>query len=155
MNENEENQKKQSSNDELQKRFTKERLVWKQRVTGIAAKLKEFKNLPDVEVDAFSNRQIALEYTHFLMELVSKVNASVRKMKKQRFLFYSNDYDQRLDKAPREMFINVDLEQSILKKELLDNHLSYMRGTVDSIDKIIYGIKWRISFEEYRMAQHK
>jgi hypothetical protein len=54
-----------------------------------------------------------------------------------------------LDKAPKEMFILVDLEQSVIKKEFLDNHLNYMRATVDSLDKIIWGIKWRLTFEGF------
>jgi hypothetical protein len=145
----EEKKESKSSNELLEDRFTKERIYWKRQVTDISGKMKDLRNIPEIEVSAFSQRQIALEYTHFLMEQVSKVNAHLRKLKKERFLFYTNGYDIKLDKAPREMFILVDLEKSVIKKEFLDNHLSYMRASVDSLDKIIWGIKWRLTFEGF------
>lgn len=145
----EEKKEKKSSNEELEKRFTAERIHWKRIVTEIAGRMKDLRNIPSIEVDAFSQRQISLEYVHFLMEQVSKVNAALRRMKKERFLHYTGNYDLKLEKANREMFIEIDLEKSVIKKELLDNHLNYMRATVDSIDKIIFGIKWRLTFEGF------
>jgi len=145
----EEKKEKKSSNQLLEERFTKERIHWKRIVTGISDKIKDLRNIPEIEVDVFSQRQIALEYTHFLMEQLSKVNAHLRKSQKERFLFYNTNYDIKLDKVPREIFISVDLEKSVVKKEFLDNHLNYMRATVDSLDKIIYGIKWRLTFEGF------
>jgi hypothetical protein len=153
--ETQEKKVKKLSNDDLILKFNNERLVWKAKIETITKKLQDLNSIPEVEVEVFSQRQIALEYSHFLMTQLSKINSALRKMKKERFLFYTKNYDLKLDKNPKEMFINVDLEKTVLKKEILDNHLSYIRGTLDTLDKIIYGIKWRLTFEGFKREHIK
>ena len=65
-------------------------------------------------------------------------------------MFYTQNYDLRLDKDPKMLFIDVDLAEIVERREMLQNHLDYMRETLRSIDTICYGVKHRISLEEYR-----
>jgi hypothetical protein len=120
----------------------------------MAARMNDIGILTTVLTEALSERQIALEYTHTLMALLTNLNAQLRKKRKERFLYYTTSYDQRLDKDPRNMFIDVDLEKQVKIQETFSNHLSYMRGTVETIDKILYGCKWRMELESYRRQQH-
>lgn len=152
------NQENSSFNEKPQETFTqrfdRERKEWEDKIGKMSAKMRDIGILSEVLTDALSQRQVALEYTHTLMSLLSGINAKLRKLRKERFLFYSQNYDLVLQKDQKNLFIDVDLEKNVKTQELFSNHLSYMRGTVDTIDKIIYGIKWRIQLEEYRRSQH-
>jgi len=140
--------------DKISSKFEKERKDWKEKIDGMSKNMRDIYNCSTVLSDMLTARQIALEYTHTLIGVLSKINADLREKKKERFLYYSQSYDLRLDKDPKNMFIDVDLKKQVMLQELFQNHLTYMKGTIDSLDKIYYGIKWRIQLEEYKRGQH-
>jgi len=47
-------------------------------------------------------------------------------------------------------YIAKDLAVIVERREYLQNHLEYFRETVKTIDTMCFGIKHRISLEEYR-----
>jgi hypothetical protein len=55
-----------------------------------------------------------------------------------------------MDKDPKELHIAVDLADIVERKELLQNHLDFMRETIKTIDTQCFGVKHRIALEEYR-----
>lgn len=139
----------------LEARFRRERMEWRDSVSSMGKKLQKIEDLISLEIEVYSKRQIALEYSHTLMHTLSKINAKVRTLKKNKFLHYTNNYDLKLDKDMKNLFIATDLEKFVLRQELLNNHLTYIKGTIDSIDKIIFGLKWRIDIEKYRRENIK
>lgn len=150
----ENNSSKKEEKESISKRFDRERSEWEFKIGKMSSKMKDIGILSDVLTDALSQRQIALDYTHTLMTLLTKINAELRKKKKERFLYYSQNYDLVLQKDQKNMFIDVDLEKNVKIQELFSNHLSYMRGTIDTLDKILFGVNWRIKMEEYKRSQH-
>jgi hypothetical protein len=100
--------------------------------------------------DVYSQRQIALEYSHTLMEHLIKLNKIVREKRHERYVYYTYNFDVRLDKDSKESYINNDISNIIEKKDVVQNHFDYMRDTIKTIDNIVFAIKHRISLEEYR-----
>lgn len=143
-----------SEKEDITKRFEREQREWNTKIDEMSSRMRDISVLSDVLVDALSQRQIALEKTHILMSVLSGINAQLRKKRKERFLYYSQSYDLVLQKDQKNLFIDVDLEKLVRTQELFSNHLSYMRSTVDTIDKMLYGVKWRIQLEEYKRSQH-
>lgn len=139
-----------SKNDSLNSRFATEREDWTNRVRSLSERLKSIYDTAELLTDLYSQRQIAGDYIHELVSLGVRLNKIYRERKKERFLFYSQNYDLRLDKDPKALFIDVDLAEIVERKEYLQNHVDYMRETLRSIDTICYGVKHRISLEEYR-----
>lgn len=148
------NQDSSEKKESITARFDRERKEWEVKIGKMSSKMNDIGILSTVLTEALSERQIALEYTHTLMSILTNINADLRKKRKERFLYYTQSYDQRLDKEPRNMFIDVDLEKLVKTQETFSTHLTYMRGTVDTIDKILYGCKWRMELESYRRQQH-
>jgi len=148
------NQENSSEKESITTRFDRERREWQEKIAGLTQRMYDMGQVSDVLVDVLSQRQVALEYTHTLMQLITSINAKLKKLKKERFIYYTQESDYRLDKEPRNMFIDVDLEKHVKTLETFSTHLSYMRGTVDSLDHMYYGIKWRIELEQYRRKQH-
>lgn len=143
-------QEASSKNESLNSRFATEREDWTNRVRSLSERLKSIFDLAELLTDLYSQRQIAGDYIHELVALGSRLNRVYRERKKERYLFYTQNYDLRLDKDPKALFIDVDLAELVERRELLQNHLDYMRETLRSIDTICYGVKHRISLEEYR-----
>lgn len=139
-----------SKNDPLYRRFSNEREDWTGRVKGLAERLKDIHEVGDLLTDLYSQRQIAGDYVHEIVSLSSKMNRIYRERKRERFLYYTQNYDLRLEKDPKMLFIEVDLAEIVERRELIQNHLDFMRETLRSIDTICYGVKHRIALEEYR-----
>lgn len=140
----------ESSSDSLIKRFEEEREHWKTMVGDMAARMKDIYTVSDLLVDLYTQRQLALEYSHTLMSHLVRINANLRSKRAAKWLHYTQNYDLRLDKDPKNLMIDVDLGPHILQKEMVENHLNYMRETVKTIDTMCYGVKYRISLEEFR-----
>lgn len=146
----ENNETASSKNEVLYARFAKERDDWTTRVSSLSERLKSIYDVAELLVDLYSQRQIAGDYGHELVSHTSRLNRVYRERKKERFMHYTQNFDLRLDKDPKALFIDVDLAELVERREILQNHLDFMRETLRSIDTICYGVKHRISLEEYR-----
>ncbi len=143
-------QKKTNSSDELSKRFSTEREHWKETIGGMSGRLQDIYKVSDLLTDLYSQRQIALEYSHELMSHLIRLNKLLRAKRADKWLHYTQNYDLRLDKDPKNLLIDVDLGPIIEQKEMVENHYNYMKETVKTIDTICFGVKYRISLEEFR-----
>jgi len=139
-----------SSNEALYIRFATEREDWSAKIGGYAHRLRDIYSVGDLLTDLYSQRQIAVEYSHTLMAHLTKINIIYREKRQERFEFYSRSYDLRLDKDMKYEYIAKDLAVIVERREYLQNHLEYFRETVKTIDTMCFGIKHRISLEEYR-----
>ena len=139
-----------SSNDAIYVRLKKERDEWGEKVADMSERIRDIYKLSDLLTDLYSSRQIAVECSHTMMTHLSKVNRIYRERKAERFNYYTRNYDIRLDKDPKMLFIDVDLADIVERRELLQNHMDFFRETVKTIDTMCYGVKHRMSLEEYR-----
>jgi hypothetical protein len=145
-----ENQSQNSSENALSKRFEQERRDWVNKIQEFSDQLKHISQIGELMTDVYSQRQIALEYSHTLMEHLIKLNKIVREKRHERYVYYTYNFDVRLDKDSKESYINNDISYIIEKKDVVQNHFDYMRDTIKTIDNIVFAIKHRISLEEYR-----
>ena len=145
-----ENQSPNSSESALLKRFEQERRDWINKIQEFSDQLKHISQIGELMTDVYTQRQIALEYSHTLMEHLIKLNKTVREKKHERYVHYTYNFDTRLDKDARESYINNDISNVLEKRDVVQNHFDYMRDTIRTIDNIIFAIKHRISIEEYR-----
>jgi len=144
------NQQTESSSEKLSARFTEEREQWKKTIADMSERLRDIYSVGSLLTDLYSQRQVALEYSHTLMSHLIRLNKILRAKKAERWLHYTQNYDLRLDKDPKNLMVDVDLGPIIEQKEMVENHLNYMRETVKTVDTICYGVKYRISLEEFR-----
>lgn len=136
--------------EDLFSRFDRERLEWTEKIEKLSRRLKDIDEIAILQTEVYSERQHAVEYYHYLMTLLANKNREYRKKYKERFEFYSNSYDYRVKDDVKSTFIANDLSEIYSIKESLDNHMKFMDKTIGTIDNIIYGVKHRISLEEYK-----
>lgn len=146
----EEWEKEEKKNQEtLEIRFERERLQWSNTVAEMSAKLKKIGEIQELVTVVYTERQRALEYFHYLISLLSRINRSYRKQYAQKYEHYSFQSQKRFpNENTKNNQILSEMEEIVSHREALDNHAKFMEGTIKTIDNLIYGIKSRIDVEQ-------
>lgn len=141
-------QEEKSEKQTLQERFDRERIEWSGKIKGMSAKLSKVMSTAELMTEIYTERQRALEYYHYLISLLIKINRSYNKSYSEKYKFYKYQSQERL---PNDKIIQIRINSELAdireKREVLDNHAKFMNSTVSTIDNIIFGIKSRIDIE--------
>lgn len=149
--ENQEAQKEVSSNQiGYVERFDAERGEWTEKIRGIASRFRSIDNMIDVQVDLYSERQVATDYIHELTVLFSKLKKLYLAEWKKAYDALSLNEDLRYNEREKNKFADEKAAASKLKMEILQNHIDYFRETVKTIDNMIFGVKHRLEIEDFK-----
>ena len=138
------------SSETTEERFYRERQEVNDAMDAILEKMRGIFTCSEALVMVLSKRQELLDYSHVLMGLLSKQNVALRAARVERTNYYSMEYDYKLSAQEKENFILHDIRRQVVLQELLDSHLKFMRGSIDTCDKMGYAIKLKLEFENYR-----
>jgi len=144
-----ESQKDKSEKETLEDRFSRERTQWGGKIKGMSGKLRKALDVAELMTEVYTERQIALEYYHYLISLLIKINKRYNKSYSDKYKFYKYESQERLpsDKIIQ-IRVNAELQDMKEKREIFDNHAKFMDGTIKTIDNIIFGMKSRIEVEQ-------
>lgn len=132
--------------------FASEQADWRQRISELAIRMRNIREIAEVQVELFSDRQKLLERCHKIGQTLAKLNAEYRKKKKEKLILYSegNSGLQRVYGAnEKTTLIEGDLAELKYMIDLVDEHISKLNETAKTIDHCLYGIKERIKLEDY------
>jgi hypothetical protein len=138
-----------SEKADFNKLFEIERSEWREKVQVLALEMKDIRTLAKAQVDLFSQRQVLLEYSYKLASIVSKLNSKYRTEKSRKLKEYSEKSDIRYGANEKTVLIEGDISEITEKIELVEGHRKFIDQTVQTLDHMLYGIKSRISLEEY------
>ena len=124
---------------DFDKGFQTEREEWTEKIRELA----------DVQVDLYYNRQVLLEYSSKLGQVMSKLNAKFRKDKSNRLKYYSEMSQVKYGANEKTPLIEGDLSELKERMDLVDGQISFLNETMKTVDHMLYGVKSRISLEEY------
>ena len=134
-------------------KFEKDRAEWTNKIQEMSKQLSKVELLSELQTWIFSERQIAVEYKHFIIGKISKVNKAIKKKYAERYDFYSlpnnKECPYRYPEQAKTQKIWSDLADINYIKEVLENHLSFIDNTIKTIDNIIFGINNKIKIEDY------
>lgn len=148
---NNENKTQEEKHLSLDEKFAKERLEWSSKIASMSKKIRGVSELNELQVDLYTERQIAVEYYHYLISVLSQVNKSYRKQWAEKFEFYTTKADIRYpNEKKKELKILSDISDIVGKREAIDNHSKFIDNTIKTIDNLIYGIKYRIEIEQIK-----
>lgn len=138
-----------SEKETLQARFDRERIEWSAKIKGMSSKLSKVLSTAELMTEIYTERQRALEYYHYLISLLIRINKNYNKSYSDKYKFYKYEAQERLpnDKLIQ-IRVNAELEDIKEKREIMDNHAKFMDGTVKTIDNIIFGIPKRVEIEQ-------
>ena len=119
------------------------------KIQVISINLKDIKTVAKAQIDLFSNRQILLEYSYNLAGIISKLNSNYRAQKSKKMKEYSENVSFRYGTNEKNVLIDGDLSELVEKIELVENHRKFIDQTVQTVDHMLYGVRQRISLEDY------
>jgi hypothetical protein len=131
------------------KLFDQERSEWKEKIQVISLSLKSIRTVAEAQVELFSNRQILLEYSYKLAQIVSKLASKERQARASKLKEYSTNSDVRYGANETKVLIESDVSEILEKIQLVEGHRKFIDQTIQTVDHMLYGIKSRIALEEY------
>jgi hypothetical protein len=134
---------------DFSKLFETERAEWKENIQVIALQMKDIKTLAKAQVDLFSQRQILLEYSYKLASIISKLNSKLSTEKSKKLRDYSERSDIRYGANEKTVLIEGDLTEITEKIDLVESHRKFIDQTIQTVDHMLYGVRQRISLEDY------
>ena len=131
------------------KLFESERAEWREKIQIISLHIKNIRTVAEAQVDLFSTRQTLLEYSYKLAQIISKLSTKERQMRAKKLKEYSEGKDVRYGANEKTTLIEGDLAELNEKMQLVEGHRKYIDQTIQTVDHMLYGIKSRISLEDY------
>lgn len=134
---------------DFEKGFQIEREEWTEKIRELSIRMRNIRELADVQVDLYYNRQILLEYSSKLGQVMSKLNAKFRKDKSSRLKYYSEMSQVKYGANEKTPLIEGDLSELKERMDLVNEHISFLNETMKTIDFMLYGVKDRIKLQEF------
>ena len=129
--------------------FQLEREEWTEKIRILSVRMKNIKELADVQVELYSSRQMLLELYSKLGQVMVKLNAKFRKEKADRLRYYSESVQIKYGANEKTPLIEGDLSELKERMDMVDSQISFFNETMKTVDHMLYGVKSRISLEEY------
>lgn len=134
---------------DFEEQFSNERSEWTERIRELSVRMRNIREMAEVQVELYSDRQRLLEYAYKLGQILTRLNAKFRADRKNKMVYYSEEHNVRYGANEKTALIDGDLSDIKRKIDVVDNHMSFMNETVKTVDHFLYGVKSRISLEEF------
>lgn len=134
---------------EMESQFGGERSEWTERIRELSIRMKNIREMAEVQVELYSDRQRLLEYAYKLGQILTRLNSKYRAERRAKMVYYSEEHNTRYGANEKTSLIDGDLSDIKRKIDLVDNHMTFMNETTKTVDHMLYGIKSRISLEEF------
>lgn len=133
----------------LEEKFAEERIEWTIKIANMSAKMKRVFDIPELMTELYSERQRCVEYYHYLISLMIKLNRDYNIKYAERHDYYTNKVQIRYaNESSKHNKILADMADLVEKRAIIDNHSKCMDKTISSLDAIIYAISKRVEIEQ-------
>lgn len=134
----------------LREEFETERTKVSKIITDLNVKFKsDIKEIPLLQSELYTYRQMMVDKRGKLQNSLSKINYKVKKNKKNAYLQFKTNYDISFKSAQDlNIFIDDYIKDWIETYEILSVQISFLEETINTLDRMIFGIKSRITVEQ-------
>jgi hypothetical protein len=132
----------------LEERFSRERLEWSHKIQEMSSKFKNVFTIAELMTTLYTERQLAVEYYHYLISLMIGLNKKYNAAYAERQDYYTNKSQVRYpNETMKHNRIQADLADMVEKRAMLENHSKFIASTIQTLDNIIFGISKRVEIE--------
>lgn len=132
----------------LEEQFARERAQWNEKIKEMSAQMKRTLDLAELMVTIYTDRQQCLEYYHYLLSVIIKLNVKYRKEYAEKYDFWTVKSQIRYpNESTKVNKILSEMSKLHEEREIVENHANFMKNTGATIDNIIYAIPRRIDLE--------
>jgi hypothetical protein len=133
----------------LEEQFLREREEWTSKIKTMSAKIKNVHDMPILMTELYSERQICLDYYHYLISIMATLNKKYRADYSARYDYWSFQSQIRYpNDSAKNYKILSELSDIVSKREAVENHSKFIADTKSTIDNLIYGVKYRVEIEQ-------
>jgi hypothetical protein len=119
---------------------------WNSTIEGLTKKMScSAKEVVPLQAEIISLRQQVSEQIKNMSYQIYKMMPKIKSFKKQRFEYYVGTQAPYITNASERMkIIEWDLADHDYKKDILDNHVEFLRETLKNMDNLNFAIKNKI-----------
>jgi hypothetical protein len=137
--------------DKLTTKLDDTEKFWNTTIEKLADKLNcSAKDVVPLQAEVISVRQQLSENIKNMSYEIFKVVSKIKVLKKQNFEWYSTKYPISVNASEKAKLVEWDLHKADHRKDILDNHIEFLRETLRNIDNLNYAIKNKITL--YQMT---
>jgi len=133
--------------------FTRERTEWTERIRELSIRMKNIREIGEVQVELYSDRQRLLEYNYKLGQVIARQNSKYKTERRNKMVYYSEEHNVRYGANEKTALIEGDLNEQKKKIDIVDNHISFVKETIQTVDHMLYGVKSRIALESFMRGE--
>ena len=134
---------------DFEEQFSTERSEWTERIRELSIRMRNIREIAEVQVELYSDRQKLLEYAYKLGQILTKLNAKFRSDRRTKMVYYSEEHNTRYGANEKTALIDGDLSEIKRKIDVVDNQMTFLNETVKTVDHFLFGIKSRIQLETF------
>lgn len=143
-------EKKESILKQLDVKFDQEREQISSYIKeNIINRLNDINAIGDIQVHLASQRQRLVDKSADMRSLIRRKTEQQQTIRKQKYRFYKMEYDIKLNDYEIKHHIEADIEESSNVVKLLENQIQYYKDTIDTLDKVVYKIKYLIEVKKF------
>jgi hypothetical protein len=135
--------------NEIETALESERNEYATKMSALISMINKIDQIPEAQVLMLSYRQMMVEKLAKYRSAVYKKKANDQNYKKIRYEYYKTQHDVRLDYREINQFIDSDMSLRNRQTEILENQLTFFSDCVETLDKMGFAIRNRISIEEF------
>lgn len=125
--------------------FSKKRDQWSEKIKEYSDIFKDINKLQQIYNTIFTDREILLNERYTLSESIEK---NIKILKKER----EKKLNKKQDNIKTSQTISIVIESHVSELEercnVINNHISFLDSTLQTLDHMIFAIKGRITLEE-------
>ena len=111
--------------------------------------MKSVLKVSELMTEVYTQRQICLEYYHYLISILIKINRTYKARYGERWDYWSFQSQIRYPNAGAlNNKIETELSDILEKRQLVENHSKFILGSCSTIDNLIYAIPKRIEIDK-------
>lgn len=132
--------------------FNNERKEWTDKIASMSNSYRNFSKMTEVQVTAFSNRQIAVEKKHQYTSMYEDANMKYKQLKKDRIAHYTTQSARKYTNPQVDSLVDGDTAAMKRHLDSLAQQANYFDDTVRTLDHIIFAMKYRLEYERFIKA---
>jgi hypothetical protein len=135
---------------ELDEKFDKEREQISSYIKqNIIDKLNDINSIADIQVHLSSQRQRLVDKSADMRAILRRKTENTQQIRKQKYRYYKMEYDIKLNDYEIKHHIESDIEEASNIIKVLENQIQYYKETIDTLDKVVYKIKYLIEVKKF------
>jgi len=136
--------------ESLEQQFERERAEWNEKIKTMSTKMKKTLDMAELMTTVYTDRQQCLEYYHYLLSVLIRLNVKYRKEYAEKYDFWTTKSPIRYpNESTKVNKILSEMSKIHEEREMVENHSKFISGTISTIDNVIYAIPRRIELEHF------